>query len=103
MNPRNAREPLAALLRSGFRGTCASAALETGLAKVTVYARLIELQAEGLAQVVGTEPTRNSVVHIWAAAPGVRLSHNTPPAGIVAKALASRHPLHHWAVGSLQA
>lgn len=103
MNPRNAREPLAELLRSGFRGTCASAALETGLTKVTIYARMIELQAEGLAEVVGTEATRGGTVYIWAAASGVSVSHKTPPAGIVAKALASRHPLHHWAAGSLQA
>lgn len=95
----NARGTLAELLRRGFRGTCAAAAMETGLAKNTVHVRLRSLEAEGLAEVVATERSVGGRVNIWAATGHTEITRARAQAGIVAHALAARQPLERWAAG----
>lgn len=92
-----ARDTLADLLRHGFHGTCAAAALETGLAKITVYVGMRDLEKEGLAAVIGSETTKGGRVDIWAAAPTHPCVASVDvPAGIVQRALASRTRLERY-------
>lgn len=93
----SARSTLIQLLHHGFRGTCAAAAMETGLAKVTCHVELRELEAEGIAKVVATEINRGGVTNIWGAAYDVGTYRSLAHDGIVASALASRGALErHW-------
>lgn len=93
------RDALAELLRQGFRGTCASAALETGFSKITVYVGMRALEAEGFAAVVDTTSGRGGTVDVWGAGNGVRIVGHQRPSDIVSCAIAARHPLELWAAG----